>query len=294
MKIYSRYDQMSKERFSAWTRRYEHITPVYEQHPREDYHHISAKYPIFVVADGVTLKRNIHGDYPAQSGCFELAKIFCEKVIEEAEKIYGDFKEENMKDLFILGNEFAKKFNESQGRTRETIDYREFDFFAATSTFVLIKDNIMFWWSICDSGVTIIDSHGKQKFQSPDAWPDEKEKIATLGDAQLTDTEFNKLKKKAFRNAVNEKGEKTGYGVITGEENSLLYLNTGALSLDKSDTIFVYTDGYENYIPLSEFKDLFIKWPDNLDADFKEFIKNKNKEDSDLYGREKTLITVQI
>ena len=54
-------------------------------HPREDYFKISEKFPIFAVADGVTLEYS-GGKYPNPSGAGEVAKIFCEAVIKETEK----------------------------------------------------------------------------------------------------------------------------------------------------------------------------------------------------------------
>ncbi|MEI8061922.1 MAG: protein phosphatase 2C domain-containing protein [bacterium] len=294
MKTYSNYTQMSKERFNAWTKKYEKVFPEYENHPREDYHLTSTKYPILVVADGVTLKRNSEGAYPMPSSAYEFAKVFCEKIIEEAERMYDEFSKEKLKELFLIGNIIAKEFNESQGRTKELIDYREFDFFAATTAFVLIKENTAYWWSLGDSGITAFDSEGNIKFKSPTAWPDEKEKIATTGNLRLTDTEFNKLMKKLFRNAVDENGEKTGYGVLTGEENAFLYLNTGSFTVSKEDLILLYTDGYENYISVPEFLDIFRNWKDTIDVDFNAFIVKKGQENSDLYGREKTLIAVKV
>ena len=71
-------------------------------HAQEDYFIISKKYPIFVVADGVTLNFDKVSDYPKISGAGEVAKIFCETVILAAEEKYEDFKEENFKEIFKL------------------------------------------------------------------------------------------------------------------------------------------------------------------------------------------------
>jgi serine/threonine protein phosphatase PrpC len=294
MKTYSNYSQMSKERFNAWTKRYDTVSPEYENHPREDYHLCSSKYPIFIVADGVTLKRNTEGLYPTPSGAYELAKLFCHTIIENAENMYEQFSEEKLNELFKIGNEVAKKFNESLGRNKESIDYREFDLFAATTAFVIIKESRVYWWSLGDSGITAFDENKSNIFQSPEAWPDEKEKISATGNTPLTDTEFNKLKKRLFRNALTEEGERFGYGVITGEDSACVYLNTGSFTLKKGFLILIYTDGYENYIPLSEFVKTFNNWTDDIDTRFDDFILQKSREDSNLYGREKTIVAVEV
>ncbi len=294
MKTYSNYSQMTKERFDAWTRRYSTVTPSYENHPREDYHLISNKYPIYIVADGVTLKRDAEGIYPTPSGAYELAKIFCHTIVEEAEKMYESFTEQKLNELFKLGNAVTDTFNKSLGRTKDVIDYREFDMFAVTTAFVLIKDETVYWWSLGDSGITAFDENKNNVFQSPEAWPDEKEKIQATGNQPLSDTEFNKLKKKLFRNVLNEKGERFGYGVVTGEDTASVYLNTGSFSIKTGYLILVYTDGYEYYIPLSDFIEVFNNEEEDIDIKFKNYIEQKAKDDSDLYGREKTIIAIKV
>jgi hypothetical protein len=44
--------------------------------PQEDYLLVSQKYPIYVVADGVSLNMDEKVPYPADSGAGELAKLF--------------------------------------------------------------------------------------------------------------------------------------------------------------------------------------------------------------------------
>jgi serine/threonine protein phosphatase PrpC len=232
--------------------------------------------------------------YPTPSGAYELAKLFCHTIIENAENMYEQFSEEKLIELFKIGNEVAKKFNESSGRNKESIDYREFDLFAATTAFVIIKESRVYWWSLGDSGITAFDENKSNIFQSPEAWPDEKEKISATGNTPLTDTEFNKLKKRLFRNALTEEGERFGYGVITGEDSACVYLNTGSFTLKKGFLILIYTDGYENYIPLSEFVKTFNNWTDDIDTRFDDFILQKSREDSNLYGREKTIVAVEV
>ena len=107
--------------------------------PQEDYFVVSKKYPIFVVADGVSLNFNNDSDYPGHSGAGKAAKIFCEVVTSEAEKRYETFKEENLKDIFELGNKAVLEYNISNGRTKNTINYYDFDLFSATTSFLLIK-----------------------------------------------------------------------------------------------------------------------------------------------------------
>src|SRR4051812_36517612 len=99
MKIFSTTEPISREYYDIWIKKFNpHIVDTH--HPQEDYLLQSGKYPIFVVADGVTLKRDKEGRYPNPSGSAELAKIFCQAIIREAERMYETFTEGDLKALF--------------------------------------------------------------------------------------------------------------------------------------------------------------------------------------------------
>jgi hypothetical protein len=311
MEIYSIYKQMSEDYFNSWTKRYYKFTPDYKNHLREDYHLVSEKHPICVVADGVTLKRDREGNYPISSGAYELAKIFCETIIKEAESRYDIFNESLIQEIFDLANRKAFEFNNRMGRTIETTDYREFDLFASTASFVLIKETDVYWFSIHDSAVMALDfvtdtgvrtESGPREFYksftSPEAWPDEKEKIASLGDKELSDIEFNELLKRTFRNKVDGNGERLGYGVVTGERTADKYLNFGKISTNDYSDIVLYTDGFEDYFKNKEFLDFLCKSDFNDNIDFNNqmdvFYKKISQIDPIKYGRERTLIYIKI
>jgi len=260
-------------------------------HPQEDFFLISQKYPIFVVADGVSLNFDKDSDYPKKSGAGEVAKIFCEVVIREAEKKYDNFSEKNLEEIFDIGNKAVLEYNVSRGVTKSTINYWNADLFSATTAFLLIKDGDAYWWSLCDSGVLMFDKKGRKIFSSPAGWvtfernkPEnwdsmsEKQKIGTLH--------------KDYRNGLGRKGEPMGYGVVDGEETARFYLNTGVLDAGTDNLIFVYTDGFENYFNLDQFIDIFKLWPSDLSTKLEDFISEKSKTDPKKYGSEKTLIAI--
>ena len=62
---------------------------------------------------------------------------------------------------------------------------------------------------------------------------------------------------KVYRNAVDEDGKPAGYGVITGEETAKFYLKTGIFDIKTGNLLFLYTDGFENYVLLKEFIEIF-------------------------------------
>ncbi len=292
MKIFSTYQPMSKEYFELWTKRLDVFTPNHKGQPREDYHLASEKYSIFVVADGVTLKRDKDGNYPSESGAGVAAKIFCETVMHEAEKIYDIFTEKDLKELFSKGNSAVGEYNRSQGRIKENIDYREFDFFAVTASFLLIKEEIGYWWSIHDSGISFCDSSVNELFRSPELWSVKEKELIRPQD--MTETEWNKFKKRTYRNKVGIDGDLIGYGVATGEIEAENYLNIGSMELKDRYLVFLFTDGFVNYISLDGFKSMFTDWGTDLEQKVVSFSEMKIEEDCALYGQERSIIAVRL
>ena len=264
-------------------------------HPQEDFFGISKKHPIFVVADGVALNFDDEKDYPKHSGAGEVAKIFCETVIFEAEKRYKNFKEQDLKDIFKVGNKAVLEYNNSQGRTKDSINYWDFDLFSATTAFVLIKGPKghpkAYWWTLCDSGVALYGKKGSRLFISPDVWT-VLDKFILDNFSNITGKERTKMLHRDYRNAVGKKGELTGYGVVDGEETAKFYLNIGTLDINAGDFILLFTDGFENYLKLKEFTGLFLKWPENLENQLENIISKKSKLEPKKYGQEKTLIAI--
>ena len=95
------------------------------------------------------------------------------------------------------------------------------------------------------------------------------------------------------RNGVNERGERVGYGVITGEKEAEKYLSTGSFSVEEGDEVFILTDGFEDYFKLPEFISLFEDGSD-LENKIKNFTKNKSEEDPWVYGHERSLISISV
>jgi len=90
------------------------------QPPQEDFILTSEKYPIFVVADGVTLVQFLidkRDRYPDPSPAGEAARIFCQTLIEAAEERYESFDESTIREIFKVANEAVGRYNQEQGRT---------------------------------------------------------------------------------------------------------------------------------------------------------------------------------
>jgi hypothetical protein len=276
---------------------YEPLTNREGEWPREDFFAVSEKYPIFIVADGVTLIQYvIEGKkYPNPSPAGDIAKIFCEKALIEAEKRFENFLEIDIVEVFRAGNSAVGEYNRQNGRTKETDDFWDNDLFAATAAVAVIKDNKLFWGTLCDSYVMQFDENGELKFRSPDCHT---KKQADPEEKYSGDKDDRKVAAKYFwrvkRNRINSNSERVGYGVVTGEPEALNYLSSGTLDVEAGDLVSVLTDGFEPYMKMSDFLSLFKNWSEDLEMQIKNFTEIKSTENQKVFGHERTLIAAQI
>lgn len=266
---------------------------IWHNHPQEDFFCCSSELPIFCVADGVTLCVDKGGDYPKESGAGQAAKLFCQAAVSAGERLYSKFSKNDILETFLVANDAVRQYNLSCGLRKETINFWDKDFFSVTTAFGLVKNNKIYWWSLCDSGLALFDSKGGRRFSSPDGWHFFKKNIPQNWD-QLSKKNQTIILHRDFRNTLNPKLGLQGYGVADGEECAKYYLNTGVLPANPGDKFFIYTDGFENYFRLEEFIEMFLKWPDDLQSELAEFVSLKAKEDPKKFGAEKTLIAVSF
>ncbi len=262
--------------------------------PREDYHAASDIYPIFVVADGVTLELDSSGRYPDPSGAGEAARIFCEEAVKTAESLYGDFTAADLEKVFEGANEAVGEYNKAQGRTKDKLNFWDIDLFTATAAFAVIKEGTVFWASMCDSFAVHFDSSGNLKFKSPECWSLLRREKLPADWADIALDERKKIIRRVYRNGLDETGEITGYGVITGEKAAVKYLNTGSFTPAEGELAMLMTDGFEHYLGLPEFVDLFKRWPGDLEAQVRRFTAEKALGDPRNFGLERTLIAIRF
>lgn len=230
--------------------------PETYQHPQEDFLITSDVPPIFVVSDGVTLnfmkfvENNMN--YPNPSPAGDVAKIFCEAVVERAKEKYGEFNEKDIVDVFKYANNEVRKYNGRVGKN--DISGNPTGYYSATGSFVIIKDNKAYWASICDSFIAHFDKEMNLKFMTS--------------------------------------GLCKPYAVINGEQRMVNYLEKGILDLEKDDRIFIFTDGFEYYMQNYDFINLFKDWDENLKQRITEFSEKANLEDSEKYGHERSLVAI--
>jgi hypothetical protein len=264
-------------------------------HPQEDYLKVSAKLPIFVVADGVTLEFKKDGTYPNPSGAGEAAKIFCETLVGELERRLAHFKETDIQEAFTIANKAVGEYNRSQGHTKDTSNFWDEDLFAATTAFAVCKDRRVYWASLCDSFVLYFNSDGKQIGKSAVCWPNERQKKFLPHDWNMRPEEDRKKTiRKVYRNGLNPDGERIGYGVVTGEAAALKYLNVGNVEVQKGDLMFLVSDGFEPYLSLPEFVELFRKWPADLESQVRAKTIEMGQKDPGRYAHERSIVAVSF
>lgn len=268
------------------------LSSFFSDRPQEDYLLSSKKYPIFVVADGVTLRVKKGKKYPNPSGSANVAEIFCKKIVLEAEKKYNNFKTGDLKEIFKIANKSVADYNISQRRTKEAINYFDIDLFSATTAFLLIKEKKAYWLSLCDSGVLILNKYGEQIFSSPSPQVTEG-KFLPSDWSKMNDIERSIIMH-GYRNKLGKNGDLLGYGVVDGEEEALNYLNFGTVDLNSGDLAIVYTDGFEHYLKLDEFNQIFFDQPLNLEQKLDAIMDKKIKENKAKYGLERSLIALCI
>jgi serine/threonine protein phosphatase PrpC len=261
-------------------------------HPQEDYLLNSKQYPIFAVADGVTLLIDEESRYPNPSGAGEVAKIFCRKAIETAEKKYPKFARKDILKVFNQANQSIRDYNIKNNRTIGTINFGTVDFYHITAAFSLIKEGKIFWGNICDAQVMLLNNKGEQKFLSPGN-PFNQQKLPANW------KRLSKIKKgiyahKFARNKLNQKGQPIGYGVLTGEKEALKYVNYGVLDCLNGDILFIFTDGFADYLNLPEFINIFITWSVDIETRVKKCTQRKAGKNPDFFGRERSLIAVKL
>jgi len=264
---------------------------------KEDAWEVSSKYPIFAVADGVTLRGKGKEYYPIPSPVLKVAKIFCQEAINFAERNYQNFSLREVKKVFEFTNRKIKEFNKKRGITKERKDfnYWDVDFYHCTAGFALIKDRKLYWGKICDSEISVYDKKGNLKFQSPSggvfnkSGPWDKE----MAQFQQGTPEREAEARRVYRNRLDKRNKPYGWGALTGEKEALDYLNKGVINLAKGDIIFLFTDGFKDYFDLEEFKKALSNWK-NLKKTIKNLSKTLSKLNLSKFGRERTLLGIKI
>lgn len=265
MKYISLFEDASKEAIEKFARE-RHIAnflePMYgafAKHPQEDSSAISRTLPIFAVADGVTLdvlKLIEHAKaYPRPSPAGNVARIFCESLISSAEELYSSFDESCLHTTFHEANVAVDHYNTEIGESVYAGNIT--NRYAATAAYAVLKERKVYWATLCDSFFLHCDKDLNVIFRSS--------------------------------------GVCEPYAVVNGDNNMSKYLESGVRDVAPGEKIFIYTDGFGDYMKEPEFLHFFMSLDDSeVHKKIKEYSHTMNKQDPEKYGHERTLIAIEI
>jgi serine/threonine protein phosphatase PrpC len=254
------------EAFSFWKG-----SLIFPRHPREDAVIVNDKWGIFVVADGVTLAHGIEyvGKYPRISPACAIANVFASVFLIS---VLGERSVKNpVRKAFREANKAAGRINKN--RSKFTVLSKCNNLFAATASMAVIRGNMLHWGQLCDAGIGVINKNGILKFRK-DTYVN---LFPVQRDIELYDTRSRLLFfRTIMRNAVSLEGRPQGYGVVTGEPDAELFLQSASYPLEEGDTVILYSDGFSSYLQSPSFLRLLANTPlEKLRAKIEEVIDKK-------------------
>lgn len=184
--------------------------------------------------DGCVLSKNIKGLIKARLGMYpdySYAADLCTRAFMETKSL-------------AFANEKIGAYNFLKDLT-ET-NYLGRDLAGCTAAGFWEDEGIINWSFICDSGIAIIGDNGKMKFKTPDEGPHSEGKNLYLESIVRENGGWNNLQARvAIRKNFRNNPELTffSFGVLTGEEEALSYIQRGAVKSSPRDYVLAFTDG---------------------------------------------------
>jgi len=238
---------------------------------------------IFVVADGVTLRKGLEfkKKYPWPSPAGQLAQKFCDQFIRVA-------KHSSLHRAFVLANRSVWAFNKKRDKSKTFLNAEAH--YAATAAFGRIQGRVLEWGHICDSSVSVITKQGDVGFFRTDhlhhnAFDHILRHYSSLDQSYILRT--------VFRNALSSRGKKIGYGVITGEQAAEPYARFGKRKIKKGELAIFATDGFEDYLKIPSFRRALLTM-DKKVVEKEMFRIKKAHKDLPAFVSERTLIAVRV
>lgn len=269
---------------------FENIKTLNCDFPIEDQYY--ALDSLAVVADGIT--RDPIGIFDLSSVSFEEmidkyprpsgAELASKEIVNSFNKFSG-----NLKEQMMIANEKVKILN---SKYIKQCDYLQNDYYGAVASCAYIYKDTLFYAYICDCGIIVYDKSGNVKFQTRD----DKEIISDPYINKIgmpwNIPEARVIVRRDYRNNLNniKDGVCVSYGAITGEESATNFIREGSIPLSNDDIVIVYTDGFTHYLYDKKFIEQILKFDS---SQFEEYLEQKQKEDYEKYGKERTLVIMK-
>ncbi len=249
--------------------------------PKEDAWVVDAKNKIFAVADGVHLYKGIEykKKYPRPSPAGKLAQKFCDVFVRNARRGM-------LKNAFRKANRSVFIFNKN--RDKYSVFQNASCYYAATAAFLRICSRRVEYGNICDAGVAAIGPDGRLLF-----WNRDHTHHHGFDLSRYSEMDRTFLLRTVFRNAVGARGEKKGYGVVTGERAAEIYVRYGKANLRKNAVYLLATDGFEMYLSDLGFRKALFSFDKKKIYAAMTLLQKANK-NNDEFFRERALVAVKI
>jgi serine/threonine protein phosphatase PrpC len=194
--------------------------------PNEDYLIVDNRNRIYIICDGVT-RNSIDGRYPDPSPSYLAARAFAESVHRNMLlNLYSSNPFQNLTDAIIYGNYRIAQLNSERIKARQKILPGTVGVVAQ-----IIKDE-MYCIYLGDCSVW--------RFRN------NKVELITNSQTQKIKQQSNRLAPFTVREDLyNNPKNPFGYGVFTGEEESLYFLEKVITDIKKGDVLMLTTDGMD-------------------------------------------------
>lgn len=199
--------------------------------------HLDAEGAVLVVADGVTRSRDAAGRYPDPSGAALAARLAARELA--AALAAGDGTPD-LAAAFARANRAIDRANRAHG-VWARLDYGAHDLWGVVATAVAVRAGIAHWGHLGDTALLHLPAAGglisraRDQVAAASAWLDALP-AAELAAAGGRDPY-------ARRHLRNHPGLAHSYGVLTGEEAALAYVETGSFALAPDDRLGLLSDG---------------------------------------------------
>lgn len=228
--------------------------------PQEDSFLRDDEHGIFLVADGVTRTAPDTG-YPNPSP----AKLASDCLLQTTHRSLLSFPRdlESLGSACRAGNDTVRQLNHELGLW-DNHDYWERDLAGAVFSGLLVGDTSFVWGFMTDCGVAHLTPEGEILWATEDRLTPVRKYFPSLPQAKERQIAI----RRDFRNSPAGDLQRT-YGVFTGEEGALRYLEVGRRSYTEGDVLLVFTDGITHLVKDSAFRSLLCK---GSSADIEHFV----------------------
>jgi serine/threonine protein phosphatase PrpC len=265
------------------------ISFVYTSSPHIPGYAYRIKRNIFAVADGVSRIKTID-----EKPCWVYdrlvkvpADIFCQKAVDLMIPIENPNKTSFL-NAFRVANEAIDKKNEEFG-FKDDKDYF-LHYLSTTAVLGYIKDQKLALARICDCGAAILRNESIF-FKTPDY------------NIQKYDGKFGEMPEgfdgiRFFRRYIRNNStlpKKMSDGVLTGQPSALRFIDFYRRMLKPKDVVLLYSDGFEPYFNFEEFLRIFFEQGfEKAKRGLRKFSEKKAIENSEKFGRERTLVAIKV